>query len=197
LVGYNSLKKYGVNWLPANQVNNLISIHANYTTKLPTITHQGSIIGITNLSFCKWEKTSLKCQEESPYTAKGRAMSANQKGKKPVGIRADELLSINLSELIAKGLTGGIFNFEYYMNRAYAYNRDRGKCRISGKELFPFEVRIHHINPSLSLLQVNKVSNLATIDKDLYPLIHSTADYSHLGIKVWRKIRDFRDKLTT
>lgn len=196
-VGYNSLKKYGVNWLPANQVNNLISIHANYTTKLPTITHQGSIIGITNLSFCKWEKTSLKCQEESPYTAKGRVMSAIQKGKKPVGIRADELLSINLSELIAKGLTGGIFNFEYYMNRAYAYNRDRGKCRISGKELFPFEVRIHHINPSLSLLQVNKVSNLATIDKDLYPLIHSTADYSHLGIKVWRKIRDFRDKLTT
>jgi len=110
-------------------------------------------------------------------------------------VRADELLSINLSELIAKGLTGGIYNFEYYMNRAYAFNRDKGKCRISNEELFPHEIHTHHISPYLSLNEVNKVRNLATIHKDLHPLIHSTADYSHLGTKVWRKIQDFREKL--
>lgn len=111
--------------------------------------------------------------------------------------RADELLSINFSELISKGLTNGIYNFEYYMNRAYAYNRDKGKCRISGKELSPHEVHIHHINPNLPLEKINKVSNLATIHKDLHPLIHSIADYSHLDTKIWRKIQSFREKLTT
>jgi RNA-directed DNA polymerase len=195
-VCYASLKKHGVQWLPANQVHNLTSIHANYTTKIPTITHQGSKIGITSLSFCKWKKTLQKCQEEIPYTQKGRAINANITGKKPVKARADELLSINLSELIAKGLTDGIYNFEYYLNRAYAYNRDKGKCRISRKELSPYEVHIHHINPNLPLGKVNKVSNLATVHKDLHLLIHSTSDHSHLGTKVWRKIRDFREKLT-
>lgn len=195
-VGYLSLKKYGGTWIPANKVNNLTSIHVHYTTQIPAIPYQGSIIGITNLSFCKWEKTRLKSQEETPYTAKGRAINARLTGKKPTIVRADELLSINLSGLIAKGLTGGIYNFEYYMNRAYAYNRDKGKCRISGKELYPHEVRIHHINPNLPLEQVNKVPNLATMHKDLHPLIHSTADCSHLGTKIWRKIQDFREKLT-
>lgn len=196
-VSYKSLKKYGGKWFSANQVNNLTSVHAHYTTKIPAITYQGSIIGITNLSFCKWEKARLKSQEETPYTAKGRAINAKLTGKRPLMARADELLSINLSELISKELTDGIYNFEYYMNRAYAYNRDQGKCRISRKELSPHEVHIHHINPKLPLEKVNKVSNLATIHKDLHPLIHSIADCSHLDTKIWRKIQNFREKLTT
>lgn len=138
----------------------------------------------------------MKSQEETPYTAKGREINAKITDKRPLMARVDELLSINFSELIAKGLTGGIYNFEYYMNRAYAYNRDKGMCRISRRELFSHEVHIHHINPNLPLEQVNKVPNIATIHKNIHPLIHSTADYSHLGTKVWRKIRDFREKLT-
>lgn len=195
-VCYASLKKYGVQWLPANQVNNLTSIHSQYTTKIPAIIYQENTIGITNLSFCKWEKTRLKSQEETPYTPEGRQINVELTEKKPVMVRADELLSIHFSELIAKGLTSGIYNFEYYMNRAYAFNRDKGKCRISRTELFPYDVHIHHINPNLPVDQVNKVSNLATIHKDLHPLIHSTEDCSHLGTKVWRKIQDFREKLT-
>jgi hypothetical protein len=42
----------------------------------------------------------LKCQEETPYTAKGREINAKITGKKPLMARADELLSINFSELI-------------------------------------------------------------------------------------------------
>jgi hypothetical protein len=79
----------------------------------------------------------------------------------------------------------------------YAYNRDKGKCKISRKELFPHDVHIHHINPDLPLDKVNKVPNLATVHRNLHQLIHNTEDYSHLEAKVWRKIQDFRNKLIT
>ena len=135
---YRSLKKnYGGKWTPANQVDNLTSVHKHYTGKIPAITYQDSIIGITNLAFCKWVNTRLKTQQETPYTMSGRAINVKRTGKKPLMVRADELLSEDFSNLIAQGLTGNLYNFEYFMNRAYAFNRDKGRCRISGKELNP------------------------------------------------------------
>jgi len=110
-------------------------------------------------------------------------------------VRADEQLSISLPNLTAQELAGNHYNFEYFMNRAYAFNRNKGKCRISGRKLRPQEVYIHRINPNLPLNKVNKVSNMATVHKDFHYLIHSQSDYSHLSVKIRNKIQGFRDKL--
>lgn len=53
-------------------------------------------------------------------------------------------------------------NFEYFMNREYAYNRDKGKCKCCGRyfsELIP--KHCHHVNPRLPIERINKVPNLA------------------------------------
>jgi predicted MarR family transcription regulator len=127
----------------------------------------------------------------------GRAINVKRTGKKPLMVRADELLSEDFSNLIAQGLTGNLYNFEYFMNRAYAFNRDKGRCRISGKELSPHDINIHHINPNLLLDKVNKVSNLATVHKDFHYLIHNQTDCSHLNVKIRNKVQGFRNKLVT
>jgi len=103
----------------------LISVHKHYTSKIPAIIYQNRTIGITSLKFCKWVKTLQKTQQETPYTISGRIIYFERTAKKPLMVRADELLSSDFSNLIAQGLTGNLYNFEYFMNRAYAFNRDK------------------------------------------------------------------------
>nr|WP_251047872.1 HNH endonuclease [Planococcus sp. ISL-109] len=82
------------------------------------------------------------------------------------------------------------------MNRAYAFNRDKGKCRVCKEVLQGNDIHIHHINPKLSLDEVNRVSNLASMHKSCHQMIHSTRDYSMVGKKTWEKVLGFREKLS-
>jgi RNA-directed DNA polymerase len=189
------LKKYGGIWLPANEVNNLASVHADYTLGIPMVTYKHTKIGITSLAFCKWKKTQLKNPEETPFTKEGRNLYRQRTGKKPLIARADELLSLHFSHMIGKGITEKKYNFEYFLNRAYAFNRDKGKCRICGGEVENFNLHIHHINPNLPLDTVNRVNNLATVHDYCHHKIHSGQDDSSLGKKTWSKILKFREKL--
>jgi len=142
---YKALKPHGGKWTPANQADNLLSVHQEYTTQIPAIEHENKIIGITSLSFVKWVRTRLKNQNETPFTPEGIKLYKKRTGKKPLLARADELLTLHLSKIIALGLADKIYNFEYFMNRAYAFNRDKGKCRICGQEVENHNVHIHHI----------------------------------------------------
>lgn len=189
------LKKYGGIWLPANEVNNLVSVHADYTLGIPTVTYKHAKIGITSLAFCKWKKTQLKNPEETPFTKEGRNLYRQRTGKKPLIARADELLSLHFSRMISKGITEKKYNFEYFLNRAYAFNRDKGKCRVCGEEVENFNLNIHHINPKLPLETVNRVNNLASVHDYCHHKIHSQQDDSSLGKKIWSKILKFREKL--
>jgi len=193
---YKTLKPHGGKWTPANHVDNLLSVHQEYTTQIPAIKHQDKIIGITNLSFIKWVKTRLKNQKETPFTPEGIKLYKKRTGKKPLLARADELLTLHLSKIIALGLTNKIYNFEYFMNRAYAFNRDKGKCRICGKEVKSYNVHIHHINPKLPMNEINKVPNLATLHENCHRLIHSNDNPEGLGKKIQNKLLYFREKLT-
>ena len=59
--------------MPANQVNNLTSVHSEYITQIPAIQYSGGLkIGITNLDFCKWKRNTSKNQNEIPYSEVGR-----------------------------------------------------------------------------------------------------------------------------
>ena len=52
-------------------------------------------------------------------------------------------------------------NFEYYMNREYAYSRDKGKCKCCGNAFSPMlQKNCHHVKNKLPLDRINKVPNL-------------------------------------
>lgn len=189
------LRKYGGIWLPANEVNNLVSVHADYTSEIPTVSYKHMKIGITSLAFCKWKRTQLKNPKETPFTEEGRTLYRQRTGKKPLTARADDLLSLHFSLMISKGITEKKYNLEYFLNRAYAFNRDKGKCRVCGEELDSCNINIHHINPKLPLESVNRVNNLATVHDYCHHKIHSGQDLSSLGEKIWSKILTFREKL--
>jgi len=192
---YKALAKYGGKWTPANQVNNLTTIHEEYTKQIPAIEHKDMKLGITSLAFIKWKKCTLKNPKETPYTPEGRKLNLERTQKKPPGVRADELLSLHLSELIATERTNPIYNFEYFLNRAYAYNRDKGKCKICGKPVENHNLHIHHIQKDLPMEQINKVQNLATVHKPCHELIHHDADITGLDRKTQARIIKYRERL--
>ncbi|MGO4695428.1 HNH endonuclease signature motif containing protein [Paenibacillus sp. 2TAB26] len=192
---YKAIKRFGGKFVPANEVSNLQSVHATYTQKIPAIEYNGHLVGITALSFCKWRGMDYKIQEETPYSLEGREIYAMRTGKKSVSSKADELLSLEFSRLISLGMTKKLYNFEYFLNRPYAFRRDKGKCRICSEELFPENVHIHHINPNLPMALVNRVMNLASVHSSCHRMIHCSDDYGYLGKKFWGKIVDFREKL--
>lgn len=189
-------RKHGGKLVPANKVDNLRSVHQNYTTKIPAIKYGEQFIGFSHLCFVKHTIVKLKNQNETPYSVKGRNLYHNRTGKLTLLKIADELLNTTLSELIAYGKNNKrLYTFEYFLNRAYAFNRDKGKCRVCGMMVTTNQVNTHHINPALPDDKVNKVPNLATTHSFCHKMIHNNNDYSHLGQKIWKKILNFREKL--
>lgn len=195
--GYKALQKYGGDWIPANQMYNLSSVHENYKTKIPAIKYRGMKIGITSIDFCHWNRNTSKNPKETPYSETGRKIYQKRSGKRLPLARADDILSLHYSKLIADGKTSELYNFEFFLNRAYAYNRDIGKCRVCGNEiLFSSDIHIHHIRPKLPINEVNRVPNLATVHRTCHEAIHNNQICDYRDKKLWRKILEFRERLT-
>jgi len=192
-----ALREKGVKWVPANQTDNLRGRHEEYTTCIPTIEHEGLRIGVTSIGFVRWEKAQLKNPLESPYTAEGRDAHRIRTERHRPKARDDPAMNLTVSELIAKGQTNPKYNFEYVMNRAYAFNRDQGCCRICGEYVTSESLHMHHVQPKLPLTAVNRVANLATTHVECHQMLHTSVDVSHrVKPKVWKKIMKFREKLT-
>jgi len=191
--GYKTLKRLGGKWTSANKTMNLPHIHSLYTTQIPAITIDNMVLGLTSLGFCKWKKTLLKTQTETPYTLEGRKLMLERTKKRPLSARITELFSEK--SLTAKTFLRekSIYNFEYWLNRAYAYNRDKGKCKICGDIVEPKELHCHHKDPKLPQSFLNKVSNLATTHKSCHLLIHSENNISYLDSKIQKRILGFRN----
>ena len=77
-------------------------------------------------------KTLSKNQDETPYTEAGRQINFERTKKKRINARLDELYSDKSARAISYGKWGKLNNFEFIMNRAYALNRDKLKCRVCG-----------------------------------------------------------------
>lgn len=184
-------------WIKASSTANLRNTHARYSRdSIPAMRYQGIWIGITSLRFCKWVMTPQKNQLETPFTEEGRQLYQKRTLRKPVGIRADELLSSSHMLLIKIGMMEGrpLYNFEYFLNRAYAFNRDKGKCRVCGKELVT-DVHVHHINPHLPIGQVNRVANLACMHTKCHQTVHGREPVDNFYGRMKSKIKYFRDAL--
>ena len=193
---YKALKGKGGELTPANKVNNLINRHEGYEAKIPAIQAEGITVGVTNLNFVRWEKAYLKNPKETPYTPEGRKAYNERTSKVQAKARDDITMSLTTSELLSKGMTQSVYNFEYLMNRTYAFNRDKGKCRICGESIAGHELETHHIDPDLSIEKVNKVPNLASTHRSCHKLIHNGTDVSQMvSKKISKKILIFRERL--
>jgi RNA-directed DNA polymerase len=216
---WNSLAPIGATWKKAKLVDNLLGVHSKYETSIPAIPikplTKGDLkkqkkkqlegkdeqlyLGVTNLSFVNFKEASPKSPKETPYSEKGREIYTRRTRKKPPKARADELISLSLSHAIAHAKrepSKQKYNFEYMMNRCYAFIRDKGKCRICGDYLEVNSTHTHHTKTNLPLESINKVGNLASMHHNCHYELHN-ADISNMNTKKRKKIEKFREMLGT
>lgn len=194
-----------VDWIPANKCTNLVSLHSNYTTALPAVVYKEHVIGVTDLAFIKRENPTLFNQEETPFTERGRELHLKRTRKKPRAYKLDWIFGADAmatKRLLAnRNKNNSLYNFEFFLNRACAFSRDQGKCRICGDDIAPYEIETHHENPNLPIDKVNKVSNLVSLHRQCHKVLHNytldEAQLLKLGYKPKqiRKILSFREKL--
>ena len=190
------LKQFKGKWIPAKETQNLPRIHQNYRQKLPSVKYRDIYIGVTSLTFCQWQETRGKNPKETPYTEEGRDINFRRTKKKRIQARLDELYSENVATAVLNGKGGHLNNFEFVMNRAYALNRDRLKCRVCGKWLIDNTPYTHRINPRLPLDRVNRVNNLISVHRKCYQAINMPGmDVSTFDADAQKRIRKYREKL--
>lgn len=182
--------------IPLGKLSNLPHRHDGYTAKTHAIEYQNMWVGITMafITHSQHEKLPMN-QKMTPYTAEGRAMYIRQrKNQKPL---PKDRPSVNTWEdLRMSAYKNSIYNFEYFMNREYAFNRDKWKCRCCGAALTTRKGRhCHHVNRRLPLDKINKVPNLAWVCQDCHQRIHSFYDPVNIDEKTKKKILKFREKL--
>ncbi|WP_456363974.1 group II intron reverse transcriptase/maturase [Priestia aryabhattai] len=196
--------------IDANKTDNLTMKHEDYRTEVVALKYEGQIIGITSVGFVKTKIKdansmikSLKNQNETPFTTKGRKLYYERSGKRPMAEREDEVLSLDLSLKVSqKERKNPKYNTEFMCNRGRSFNIAKGKCqcckRIVGK-LLTFHT--HHKEPYLPLHQVNKTNKLAIVCNTCHKLIHNSKDYFEVsnwvdknGFKRITKLRNLLKK---
>lgn len=170
--------------------------HKGHISKTFAIEYQGDWIGVTMayLTHVQYEQKPFN-QNITPYTAEGRMLYSNYcKNAKRMPLDRPAIGSIKDIEMSI--YAKGIYNFEFHMNREYAFNRDKGKCRCCGKYLwYTSDKSCHHINNRLPMNMINKVVNLAWLCNDCHIQVHSSDEIQVSDAKVQKKIEKFRAKL--
>jgi hypothetical protein len=180
---------------------NLPHRHKGYESKTFAIEIEGKWFGITCafITHSKYESKPFD-QKMTPYTSEGRRRYMNYRTKhKPL---PSDRPSINTPEDIALGYyakgKGWKANFEYFMNREYAYNRDKGKCKCCGKEFSESVPKhCHHVNNQLTIERINKVPNLVWLCVPCHRMVHNSPIPPDADAKEVRKIMKYRKKTKT
>ena len=197
-VAMNSLRRKGVIFKPAREVNNLIALHSNYSTWIPAIKLPNEqLIGITSPAFCKYQKTYNKNQEETPFSSKGRELHLKRTRKQLSLARMEEILQVpEIIKFNKYDKSKEIYNYEYFMNRMYAFNRDKGRCKICGEPIINGDkFHCHHISTNLPLQQINKVQNLLSTHSKCNKLIHEKISQYGFSDKAIENAIKYRKKL--
>ena len=196
LIAKSRLRQYKGKWIPANETQNLPRVHQQHTQKIPSIKYRDIYIGFTALAFCKWENVLPKNPAETPYTETGRQLYFERSKKKRMNARLDEMYSERVGKAVCYSKWGKLNNFEFVMNRAYALNRDKFKCRVCGGWLISSTPCTHRINPYLPLDKVNRVNNLVSVHKRCLDAVNDPKqDISGFDAKAQQKIIGYREKL--
>ena len=196
MIAKRRLRQYNGKWIPANQTQNLPRIHQQHKKKLPSIKYRDIYVGFTALDFCKWERTLSKNPEETPYSEAGRQLYFERTKKRRIQARLDEVCSERTANAVTHGKWGAPNNFEFIMNRAYALNRDKLKCRVCGGWLMAGKLYTHRVNPFLPLDKVNRVNNLVSLHKKCFEAVNNPSlSIIEFDVKAQKKIKGLREKL--
>ena len=185
--------------IPLKQLSNMPQRHSGYDSKTFAVMVNGKWFGITYafITHSNYEKKPFN-QKMTPYTEEGRKLYVSYRSKnKPLPLdRPSVNTPEDLSIAIACKGNHKKYNFEYFMNREYAFNRDKGKCKCCGRELSEgVPKHCHHISNSRHIEEINKVNNLAWLCVPCHTMIHGGEIPPEKDSKVIRKIEKYRKKL--
>ena len=188
--------KYNEWQIPLKDLSNLPHRHEGYISKTFAIPYEDMWIGITMafITHVRYEAKPFN-QKMTPYTPEGRKIYVNYRNKnKPL---SKDRPSINTSDDLRMAVYAeNKMNFEYFMNREYAFNRDKGKCRCCKTPLYENPTaNCHHVDNKLPIDKINKVNNLAWVCRSCHLMIHGSEIPESLDTKVVKKIEKFREKL--
>lgn len=189
-------KAYNQMQVRLESLSNLPHRHNGYRSKTFAIIYEGKWIGVTMafITHVKYERKPF-CQRMTPYTDEGRKIYVNYRNNnKPLPLNRPSINSPDDVKLSLYSKTKA--NFEYFMNREYAYNRDKGKCRCCKTELWYNESKnCHHVNNKLAIDKINKVSNLAWVCRSCHMMIHNSPMPENIEPLIRKRILIFRGKL--
>ena len=187
-------KHYNEFQIPLKELCNLPHRHEGYKSKTFAVPIEGKWFGITMafITHSKYESRPYD-QRMTPYTEEGRRIYRSYRSKsKPLPCDRPSVNTARDIQLSVYAKT--VFNFEYFMNREYAYNRDKGKCKCCKKPLFLDDRKFcYHIKRELPLEKVNKVQNLIWLCNDCYRMVNNGPIPPDIDEKVLKKIQKYKN----
>lgn len=187
-------KHYNKYQIPLEKLCNLPHRHEGYKSKTFAVPIEGEWFGITYafITHSKYESKPFD-QRMTPYSEEGRRIYSYYRSKrKPLPCDRPSVNTANDIQLSVYAKT--VFNFEYFMNREYAYNRDKGKCKCCKKPLFLDNKKFcYHIKGELPLEKINKVQNLIWLCNDCYRMVNNGPIPPDIDEKVFKKIQKYKN----
>lgn len=187
-------KHYNEYQIPLKELCNLPHRHEGYKSKTFAVPIEGEWFGIT-MAFITHSRYESKPYDQrmTPYTEEGRRIYSSYRSKsKPLPCDRPSVNTARDIQLSVCAKT--VFNFEYFMNREYAYNRDKGKCKCCKKPLFLDDKKFcYHIKKGLPLEKVNKVQNLIWLCNDCYRMVNNGPIPPNVDEKVLKKIQKYKN----
>ena len=191
-------KRYNSMQVPLKVLCNLPDRHKGYDSKTFAVWVEGKWFGITYafITHSHYEPKPFD-QKMTPYTVEGRRRYVSYRAKhKPLPCDRPSVNSPN--DIAMSAYAKGRMNFEYYMNREYAYSRDKGKCKCCGNAFSPMlQKNCHHVKNKLPLDRINKVPNLVWLCEPCHRMVHNSPIPTELNAKTVGKIMKYREKLKT
>lgn len=188
-------KHYNKYQIPLEKLCNLPHRHEGYKSKTFAVPIEGEWFGITYafITHSKYESKPFD-QRMTPYSEEGRRIYSYYRNRsKPLPC---DRPSVNTARDIQLSVyTKTVFNFEYFMNREYAYNRDNGKCKCCKTPLFLDDKKYcYQIKGELPLDKVNKVQNLIWLCNSCYRMVNNGPIPPNIDEKVLKRIEKYKQK---
>ncbi|MDI6872647.1 MAG: group II intron reverse transcriptase/maturase [Bacillota bacterium] len=194
-------ERYRAHEVPSGSLHNRPNRHGGKpkrTTHTWAVFLDGKPIGLTLASITAIQYGRLFPQKMTPYSEEGRGLYQEHAGKK-LPLDRPPLYDEDTLKGLLVNPNKGPYNFEYYMNREYAYNQTlwRAKgihgCNVCRVELRAGNRECHHKNPNLPMDQVNRVKNLVWLCRTCHLYVeHGLPENSHLNSKQRKKIEVLR-----
>lgn len=188
-------KHYNKYQIPLEKLCNLPHRHEGYKSKTFAVPIEGEWFGITYafITHSKYESKPFD-QRMTPYSEEGRRIYSYYRNRsKPLPCDRPSVNTARDIQLSVYAKT--VFNFEYFMNREYAYNRDNGKCKCCKTPLFLDDKKYcYHIKGELPLDKVNKVQNLIWLCNSCYRMVNNGPIPPNIDEKVLKRIEKYKQK---